>query len=135
MPDMPILGLTKQRAPRVFLDFLEDGLPGLREQVPVRRNATLKQDVEKPASQRGLMAFSPIQPVPAADEAAMLDRELATAKRQAVMDLEASAAFQRMKPDEQKRARTSALARVTSRFTDARRAIAGVAYTAPACRI
>ena len=110
---------TKQRAPQVFLDVIKEGLPGLRQQVPVKQNATLRQDVEKPASQRGAMAFSPIQPVPAAD------REIALAKRDAVRTLEAGAAYRRMTPDAQKRARTSALARISSRFTARRREIAG----------
>jgi|GEM_PF-6129619 len=116
---------TKQRAPQVFLDFIKEGVPGLRQQVPVKQNATLKQDVDKPESQRGAMAFSPIQPVPAADDATNLDREIALAKRDAVRTLEAGAAYRRMTPDAQKRARTSALARISSRFTAQRRALAG----------
>lgn len=114
----------KQRAPETFLDFIREGLPVVREQVPAKRNATLRRDVDKPAGQRGPMAFSPIQPVPAADDAAALDEAINRAKRDVVRTLEGSAAYRRMRPDEQKKARAAALSRVSARFTTARRGIA-----------
>ena len=109
-----------QRAPTTFLDFVKEGLPMLREQIPAREDE-LGQPIRRPSGQRGPGAFSPIQPSRAADNVTGLDRDIQAAKREAMRDLEDDPKFQRLPAKEQAAARTRIVSAVSRRYTDQRK--------------
>ena len=103
-----------------MLDFVKEGLPVLRQQIPAREDE-LGEPIRRPSGQRGLGAFSPIQPSRATDHVTDLDREIQAAKREALRDLEDDPKFRALSAREQRAQRTRIVSAVSRRYTDQRK--------------
>lgn len=110
-----------RRAPQTLLDYIKEGLPAVREQLPEDRDE-FGQPVLRPSGERGAGAFSPIQASRVRDGVSGLDREIVRAKRDAQAALESTDEYRSATPDQQAKMRTSTSQRVSAQFTDRRKA-------------